>query len=162
MQPDSQLTPRQLFRLYDRGEVNRQQLRDTLHSHAQLLIAEMVEAKAEPQASWIESMQNRLQATALVRKYGEPILREVFVALSEMPHFPAAHYLWNADHPTMPLDCFLRNRREPLFRVIKLQSAAFIVTLTIEHGTRKSPQRETLTLERDRSGQLIVTGRQVH
>lgn len=163
MPPDSQLTPRQLFRLFDSGALSREQLREALQSHARELIDEMEDVHANPQASWLESMVNKHRAGRLARQHGEPKVREIFLALSELPNFPPAQFLWNADHADVPLHCFLRSRREPLFQVVKIVSAPFMLLVTIDHGSVKKGEatREVFTLERDRMGVLMVIQREV-
>lgn len=161
MQPNSQLTPRQIFRLFDKGELTREQLREALQVHALELIEEMEDVHANPQASWLESMLNKHHAARLIRLHGEPIVREIFLALSEVPDFRPAQFLWNADHDQVPLHCFLRSRREPVFRVVRIQSAPFVITILVEHGKPKKNEitREQFRLERDRTGALTVVER---
>ena len=159
--PDSQLTPRQIFRLFDAGTLTREQLREALQHHAHELIEEMEDVHANPQASWLESMVNKHHDARLIRMHGEPIVREMMLALSELPNFAPARFLWNADHADMPLHCFLRTRREPLFRVLKISSAPFTLDAVVEYGARKSLVRELFSLERDRLGQLVVRERRV-
>ncbi len=161
MQPNTQLTPRQLFRLFDNGALSREQLREALNVHALELIDEMEDGHANPQASWLETALNKHQAARLIRQHGEPIVREIFLALSELPNFRPAQFLWNADHEHMPLHCFLRSRREPVFKVLRITSAPFLLTVLIEHGKprKKEITRELFTLERDRTGQLAVVER---
>lgn len=163
MPPDSQLTPRQLFRLFDSGSLSREQLREALQSHARELIEEMEDDHANPQASWLEGMINKHRAARLTRQHGEPKVREILLALSEVPNFRPAQFLWNADHMDVPLHCFLRSRRAPLFQVLKIVSAPFLLTVTVEHGGVKKGEatRELFTLERDRFGQLMVIEREV-
>lgn len=163
MQPDSQLTPRQIFRLFDNGALTREQLREALQAHALELIDEMEDVHANPQASWLETMLNKHQAARLIRQHGEPIVREIFLALSEVPNFRPAQFLWNADHDHMPLHCFLRSRREPVFRVVRITSAPFVINVVVEHGKPKKSEvtREMFRLERDRTGVLTVVERSV-
>lgn len=163
MQPDSQLTPRQLFRLFDTGSLSREQLRESLKSHALELIEEMEDVHENPRGSWLETMINRHRAARLAAQHGEPKVREIMLALSEVPNFRPARYLWNADHADVPLHCFLRARREPLFHIIKISSAPFVIMVTVEHGSPKKGEttRELFTLERDRLGVLGVIQREV-
>ena len=159
--PDTQLTPRQIFRLFDHGSLSREQLREALKTHALELIDEMEDVHQNPSASWLESMVNKHHAARLTRMHGEPIVREVMLALSEIPGFAPGRWLWNADHADVPLHCFLRSRRAPLFRVMKITSAPFVLTALIEHSDSRKEQlhREHFTFERDRFGVLNVTGR---
>ena len=161
LQPDSQLTPRQIFRLYDAGTLSREQLREALVHHAHELIEEMEDVHANPQASWLEGMVNKHHAARLVRAHGEPIVREIMLALSELPDFAPARFLWNADRADVPLHCFVRTRREPLFRIIKVISAPFTLEAIIEHGAKGALIKEQFSLERDRFGQMLVRERRV-
>ena len=111
--------------------------------------------------SWLESLINKRHASRLIGSHGEPIVREVMLALSELPNFPSAKFLWNADHPEMPLHCFLRTRRDPLFRLVKISSAPFTLEAIVEHGTKRELIKEMFSLERDRLGQLVVRERRI-
>jgi hypothetical protein len=148
--------------MFDRGEISREQFRAMLDVHARALIEEMEEVHQNWLAAWMETLRNRRVAKRLAHDHGEPLLREVFVALSEVPDFPLAGWLWNADRPHLPLHCFLRSRREPVFRVLRISSAPFTVHVSIEFGsTRKSEaMRENFSFERDRLGRLSFVSRE--
>lgn len=156
-------TPRQLFRLLDGGEITREQFRAAMALHAESLIEEMVEVHENPVAAWLETLRNRRAAAKLSHLHGETIVRELLLALSEVPDFPLANWLWNADHTRLPLYCFLRSRREPVFRVLKITSAPFELTIHVEYGSAVKAQatRETFTFGRDRFGRLILQDRSV-
>ncbi len=147
--------------MFDRGEITREQFRAMLDVHARALIEEMTEAHDNWLAAWMESLRNRRVARRLARDHGEPLLREIFIALSEVPDFPLAGWLWNADHPHLPLYCFLRSRREPVFRVLRVSTAPFTVAVSVEFGSaRKSDAfRERFSFERDRFGRLDLVDR---
>jgi hypothetical protein len=155
-------TPRQLFRQYDLGEISREEFREAMRLHAESLIEEMVEVHENPLAAWMEMLRNRRLASRLSREHGDKLVRDVFVALSEVPDFPIAPWLWNADQAHLPLYCFLRSRREPLFRVLKINSAAFLLTISVEYGSvaKGAATREKFTLHRDHRGRLIVSERE--
>lgn len=155
-------TPRQIFRAFDQGKISREEFRKAMRLHAEHLIAEMEDVHQNPIAAWMEMLKNRRLAWRLARTHGEVLIREIFVALSEIPDFPLASWLWNADRTQLPLYCFLRSRREPLFRIIRIESAPFLLCAQIEHGygTKSELQRERFFLERDRSGQLHVIRRE--
>lgn len=131
--------------------------------HAESLIEEMVEAHENPVAAWLETLRNRRAAAKLVHRHGEPVVRELLLALSEVPEFPLAHWLWNADHTRLPLYCFLRSRREPIFRILKITSAPFELAIEIEYGSAIKGQaaREKFTFARDRFGRLMLQDRSV-
>jgi hypothetical protein len=151
-------TPNQLFAQFERGEIEREELHALLAVHARELIQEMEEDHQNPAAAWIEGLLARQAVRGLVRRHGQRLLREVLVALSEMPDFPPARYLWNASHPDVPLHCFLRIRREPVFRIARLVTREHVVELIVEHGAtgRGRGTRQTLILKRDSQWRLKV------
>lgn len=124
---------------------------------------EMVEVHDNPVAAWLETLRNRRAAARLAHHHGEPIVRELLLALSEVPDFPLANWLWNADHTRLPLYCFLRSRREPIFRVLKISSAPFIMTIHVEYGSAIKGQatREKFIFGRDRFGRLMLQDRSI-
>lgn len=81
--------------------------------------------------------------------------------MAEVPDFLPAQWLWNAHHPDVPLFCFLRLRREPVFRVIRIASEAGQVVVTLEYGAAEArfTTREVFTLTHQRHGGLAVTDR---
>lgn len=151
-------TPRRLFRMLDSREITPEEFRDAMAHHARGLIAEMEEVHQNPVAAWIEMLKNRRAASRLAKEHGEPLVREVLVALSDVPDFPLANWLWDADQPMVPLHCFLRSRREPVFRVLKIASAPFVLAVTVEHGgmRRGASVREKFSFGRDRFGRLAL------
>ncbi len=155
-------TPRQLYRALDQGEISREDFRAAMRRHAEALIEEMEEVHQNPIAAWVEMLRNRRAASRLARQHGEHVVRELFTALSEVPDFPLAHWLWNADHEHLPLYCFLRTRREPIFRVLKLVSQPWLLVLTVEHGSAEKGKsvKEKFTFSRERFGRLTVVGRE--
>lgn len=158
----SYTTPRQIFRAYDRGELSREQFREAMRVHAEDLIEEMEEVHQNPLAAWMETLKNRRLAWRLSRQHGERLIREILVALSDVPDFPLARWLWDADRPHLPLYCFLRTRREPVFRVLRVNSAPFLLSVLIEYGSLKKQQatREKFVFERDAFGRLEVSSRE--
>ena len=147
--------------MLDRGEVTREQFRELMAVHTREIIEEMIEVRRNPLVEWIESMRNRRAAAKLVHRHGETIVRQMFVALSDVAGFPLARWLWNADAPHMPLHCFIRSGREPVFRVVQITSSSLSWTLTVEHGKagRGKATRERFMFTRDRFGQMAVTER---
>lgn len=150
--------PKQLFAQFERGEIEREELHALLAVHARELIKEMEEDHRNPAAAWIEGLLARQAVRSLVRRHGKHLLREVLVALSEVRDFPPARYLWNASHPDVPLHCFLRIRREPVFRIARLARREQYVDIIVEHGAagRGRGTRQTLTLRRDAQWRLKV------
>jgi hypothetical protein len=151
-------TPNQLFAQFERGEIEREELHAHLAVHARELIREMEEDHQNPAAAWIEGMLARQAVRSLARRHGKRLLREVLVALSEVPDFPPARHLWNASHPDLPLHCFMRIRREPVFRIARMVTREQVVELIVEHGAagRGRTTRQTITLRRNAQWRLKV------
>ena len=80
----------------------------------------------------------------------------VLGALADIENFPPADLLWNAGHPDVPLHCFFRLRREPVFRLIRLTMDPLGVKVIIEHGrsSKRQTTRQEIQLVRDRFGKL--------
>jgi len=154
-------TPRQLFAMFERGEIERDELQSLMAAHARELIVEMEEDRRSPAAAWIESLLTRQAAARLARRHGGNLVREVLVALAELGDFPPARYLWNADHPDVPLHCFLRMRRAPVFRIEQIIRRDEVIEVRIEHGDAKRGRgtRETFILRRDERWRLRVEPR---
>ena len=144
-------TPGELFARFERGEIERDELHAMMAVHARELIAEMEEDRLNPAAAMIENLQSRRAAARLARRHGAGLLREILVALSEVPDFPPEKYLWNASHPDVPLYCFLRMRREPVFRIVEIHPNDGSIEVTTEHGSarRGLATRRTFILRRD-------------
>jgi hypothetical protein len=154
-------TPPQLFDDFEAGLLTREQLHAALAFHARNLIEEVVEARENPIAAWWEGILARKTAARLAARHGEKRLRAIFAALAEAPDFPPAAWLWNAHHPDVPLFCFLRLRREPLFRLIRIASQTGAIHVTVEYGPAAPAPvtREEFTLAQRRAGGLEVTSR---
>lgn len=144
-------TPKQLFAQFERGEIAREELQALMAVHARELIFEMEEDYQNPAAAWIESLLARRSAGRLVRRHGSRLVREILVALAEVPDFPPARYLWNAAHPDVPLHCFLRMRREPVFRILNIDQRSDVIELLAEYGDggRGRGTRRLFVLKRD-------------
>lgn len=153
-------TPSQLFARFERGEIEREELQSLMAVHARELIAEMEEDRLNPAAAWIESLLARRAAGHLVRRHGGRLLREVLAALAEVPDFPPARYLWNAEHPDVPLYCFLRIRRAPVFRIVRMELRGEEIRLLVEHGQagRGKATRREFFLKRGPDWRLRVDG----
>lgn len=151
-------SPKKLFAMFERGEIERDELHALMATHARELIAEIEEDHRNPAAAWIESLLARQAAGRFARRHGGRLLREVLVALSEMENYPPVRHLWNADHPDVPLHCFLRIRREPVFRILQITRRDEVIEVMIEHGEAKRGRgnRETFILRRDERWRLKV------
>lgn len=136
--------------------------RDELHAlmalHSRELIAEMEDDHRNPAAAWLETLLARRSAGRLVRRHGSRLLREILLALADIPEFPAVRHLWNASHPDVPLHCFLRMRREPVFRILSIDTAGGEARVTIEYGeaARGKGTRRLFVLRRDPQWKLRV------
>ena len=128
--------------------------------HARELIDEMIEAKKNPVAAYIEQLRNRTAAAKLARRHGAARIREILTALGLIPDFPPAQLLWNAPHREVPLHCFFRSKHEPLFRIVKLQVLPARVRVVVEYGESRSPVRETILFVRDRFQRLELSARE--
>jgi len=156
-------TPSQLFRLFEAGLLSREDLQTSMAVHAGVLIDEIEQVRQNPVAANIDGLLSRLAADRLVKKYGELLVREVLVALAEVPDFPPANLLWNAGHWDVPLRCFVRTRFEPVFRVMDFRPIGHGdpgragVRITVEYGRapRRKATRERLTVRRDPSGRFF-------
>jgi hypothetical protein len=154
-------TPPQLFDDFEAGLMTREQLHAAMAFHARNLIEEVVEARENPLAAWWEGVLARKTASRLAARHGERRVRAIFSALADVPDFLPAQWLWNANHQHVPLFCFLRLRREPVFRLANVINEAGIVTVTIEYGAADKHEitREEFVLAHKRQGGLQVTSR---
>lgn len=144
-------TPREIFASYERGEIGREEMHSLMALHARELIHEMEEDHLNPASAWIESLLARRAASRLVKLHGARLMREVLGALADIPEFPPVRHLWNAAHPDVPLHCFLRMRREPVFRILSIAARSDGFQVVIEHGeaARGKGTRRSFVLKRD-------------
>jgi hypothetical protein len=151
-------TPNQLFERFERGEIEREELQSLMAVHARELIREMEDDYRNPALAWIESLLARQAAGRLVRRHGSRLMREILTALAEVTDYPPARYLWNASHPDVPLHCFLRIRREPVFRILDICHRSGVIELLAEHGDagRGRGTRRMFILKRDELWRLRV------
>lgn len=154
-------TPPQLFDDYEAGLLTREQFHAAMAFHARTLIEEVVEARENPVAAWWEGLLAKKSASRLAARHGEKRVRAIFSALADIPDFLPAQWLWNAHHPDVPLFCFLRLRKEPVFRLLNVANNAGVVTVSIEYGStdRKDATREEFVMKHKRHGGLEVTQR---
>lgn len=154
-------TPAQLFRKLEEGRISADHFRLAMQVHQRVLIDDIHQAGRDPDLSWFDEVMNRRAARHLDKTYGEDIVRETLVALSEAPDFPPASQLWNADHKLLPLYVFLRMKRAPVFRIIKMEVLPQMVGIAVEYGRSKKGEciKEEFTLRRNRQGELVVVNR---
>jgi hypothetical protein len=151
-------TPSEIFARFERGEIERDELHSMMALHARELIGEMEEDYQNPAAALLENLRARRLAGRLIRRHGGRLIREILVALGEVPDFPPARYLWNAAHPDIPLHCFLRIGREPVFRILTVTRGGEGVRVEVEHGLsgRGKATAESFQLMRDDFWRLKV------
>lgn len=157
-----QLTsPNRLFALYDAGEITRDQWREGMRQHFLLALREIEEERSDPKLALMERWRCRSTAKRLLKDHTEAELREVFMALAEIDDFPPATYLWNADQLETPLYCFMREKREPVLRFIKLRISRMTASVTIEYGGLNANERvqERITMRRDWRGVMVLESR---
>jgi hypothetical protein len=111
-------TPNRIFERFERGEMERDELQALMALHQRELIGEIEEERQHPAAALLERLLAGRAAGKLQKRYGGRLVREVLAALGDVEGFPAARWLWNAMHADVPLHCFLRMRREPVFRLL--------------------------------------------
>ena len=157
--PQAPFTPAESFSRFERGEIDRDELHSLLALNARELIEEMEEDYQNPAAALLEYLLAKRALKRLLRRHGPGTIREVLVALSRLPDFPPARHLWNASHPDVPLHCFLRMRREPVFRIRQLRPSGdrgFIVSCEFGAVARGMATVQTITLTRDGNWHLIA------
>ncbi len=147
-------TPRQLVARFERKEIDRDEFQAMMAIHQRELIKEIDEDHQNPLAAWLESRLARSSMKKLLRKNTPFQIREVLTALSEAPGFPLAKYLWNAAHPDIPLHCFFRIRKEPVFQILSMKAVGDTVEVHLE--IHQSRNRERVTLVRDAQWQLLA------
>jgi hypothetical protein len=157
--PQAPFTPAAIFARFERGEMDRDELHALLALHARELIEEMEEDYQNPAAALLEFLLAKRALKRLLRRHSPGTIREVLVALSKMPDFPPARLLWNAAHPDVPLHCFLRIRREPVFRISEIRpngEHSFVVTCEFGTAGRGLATVRSITLTRDSSWNLTA------
>ncbi len=155
--------PSLLARLWEAGELSREEFHQGMAVHAEMIIEEMEEVRGNPIASFLETLTNKNAARKLKALYKEAELREVMVALSEIPDFPPAIYLWNASHDSMPLHCFIRSRWEPILRFPEIEfQGRMKVIVRIDYGSsrRSRMNRERIVLRLNPVGVLVAESRE--
>ena len=151
-------TPNEIFARFERGEIDRDELQALMALNARELIAEMEEDYRNPMEAWIEQVLSKRLASKLSRKYGGRLVRETLHALSMVPDFPPGRYLWNALHPDVPLHCFFRIRRAPIFRILSLERKGETVLIETHYGVKGGDEsiHRKFTLKRGADWKLAV------
>lgn len=159
----SRLNPNQLYRRFESGEIEFDELQKKMNEFAVELIDEMEDERANPRASFVDRLMNKRAASKLIKEHGEAVIRELFCAISEVEDFSPALLLWNADHWDVPLHCFIRLKRAPVFRVKELRVRSRQATMLIEHGSAKKGEtlREELRFQRDWQERMVVERRKI-
>jgi hypothetical protein len=155
-------TPPKLIELFENGLIDRDELHAMMAIHARALISEMEVEWEFPLETRLEQWRNRHHASRLTVKHGERRIREVFHALAELENFAPAALLWNASHAHVPLHCFIRTKRAPLFRVKKMNTTAVSATIWVEYneGEGRELVTEKFHLVRNRKWVLEVVKRE--
>ncbi|GAA5495629.1 hypothetical protein Rhal01_01808 [Rubritalea halochordaticola] len=154
-------TPSRLFQWYEEGKITRAQWVAAMHLHLEDLLEEIDYDDKHPAIAKMDTVTSKRAAKKLLKDTTEPQLREVFLALAELDDFPPSNYLWNASQWDIPLHCFVRQRREPVFKIHELRITREMARLRVEHGSanKKEATHEIITLRRDYMGKLILETR---
>ncbi len=154
-------TPPKLIEQFESGLIDRDELHAMMAIHARALIAEMELEWEFPLETKLEQWRNRHHASRLAARHGENRVREVFHTLGELEDFPPSALLWNAAHTHVPLHCFIRTKRAPLFRVKKMNATPVSVTIWLEYNDSEGREivAERLHLVRNRRWILEVVKR---
>lgn len=128
-------TPPQLFDEFEEGRITRAQLHAGLDWHARGLVEEIIEAHENPIAAWWDTMLAKRAADRWSNRHGIWRVRHILFALSKVPEFQPSSLLWNALHPDVPLHCFFRMRREPVFRLLNIEIRKGLLHVRVAHGS---------------------------
>jgi len=153
------VNPKLLVKKWEAGEIDREEFQRLMAQHQQALLEEAEVVLKNPIASYVDGIMNKRAAKKLMRQHSEAALRELFVALSDLEDFPLSSYLWNAMHWDVPLYCFMRLKRVPIFRVKDLWVKSDRAEMLVEHTDAKKPTKERFIFERQWRGQMKVIKR---
>ena len=155
------LSPNVLFREFESGRLSRAEFHAAMSVHAAELIDEMEENHRNPIEAFVESIRNKRLAISLCRRHGEVAVREIFTSLSELSGFPPARLLWNASHRHIPLHCFVRMKRKPIFRIRSMEVKKSLAKVDLEYQFDNASRitREIISLKRGWHGNLFVEDR---
>jgi hypothetical protein len=145
----------------DAGQLTREEFQAAMKVHVRDLIREIEEVRRSPMQAYLDEIANRASAIKLTMKHGQKLVREALSALSMVEEFELARLLWNAHHLHVPLHCFLRSRREPVLRLMRLEAGPQWLTVEVEHGGAQSAltRREAFYFRRNRRGELQLESR---
>ncbi len=152
-------SPRVLIRRWEAGEIKRDELQRLMAEHQRAILEEADEVLQNPVAAFVEGVWNKRVAKRLIQQHGEAAVRECFAALSEVEDFPPSAFLWNAEHWDVPLHCFIRTKRGPVFRVKEMKVRSDRTEVLVEHGEVKKLLKERFVLKRHWKGELVVISR---
>ncbi len=147
-------TPSQLARKFERGEIDRLEFQALMSIHQRELIREIDEDVQNPLAAWLEYRLAKSSLKKLLKKHSAARIREIFVSLSEAPGFPLAKYLWNAPHPDVPLHCFFRIRKQPVFQILSIHDEGNAIEIHVE--ITKPRNRQRIRLVRNAQWRLVA------
>jgi hypothetical protein len=151
-------TPHEIFRRFERGEIDRDEMQALMAMNARELISEMEEDRQNPAAALLELLLSRRAAAKWVRLLGGRLVREILQALADAEDFPPSRLLWNASHPDVPLHCFFRIRREPVFFLIAVERRGERIFVETRHGLAGKGKGEArrFTLQRGPDWKLRI------
>lgn len=148
-----QPTPPQLFDEFEAGTITRAQLHAGLAWHAKELVEEIIEVHENPVAAWWDTMLAKRTAARWANRHGIWRIRHVLAALSRLPDFEPARFLWQALHADVPLYCFFRLRQHPSFRLTQLHNQRGNLKVEVEYEDSKGDIiRTTFRLEHHSHG----------
>jgi hypothetical protein len=158
----SLVPPPILMQRFEQGRLSREELHAAMAEHSQVLIAEMTYEVENRQESWVERWRCRHHASRLANRHGESRMRDVLLALSLLPDFPPCNLLWNAAHTHVPLYCFFRLKRPPIFMIRMMRCINTFVEVEVEYSNDHEERiREKMTLERGRSWDFQISTRKI-
>lgn len=154
------LTPPQLMEQFEQGMLTREELHAAMAHHGRDLIQEMEYEHQNREESFIERWRCKRHAARLANRHGEAIVREVLSTLATLQDFPPANLLWNAAHSHVPLFCFFRLKRAPLFLIRTMRWRNARMELEVEYSTKDHQRKvEQFLLERGRRWDFQITSR---
>ncbi|MEM0897852.1 MAG: hypothetical protein AAGJ79_13325 [Verrucomicrobiota bacterium] len=132
-----------------------------MRMHQEDLVDDMVDAQRNPVVAFLDHQLCKTHAARLTRRHGETFIRKVLFTLSELPNFPPAQLIWNALHTDVPLYCFFRIKREPVFRILELRDSKDGVLVSVEHGSSKKAAaiREQIRMKSNGDSDWEIAGR---